>query len=116
MKYLSSYKGTRETDELFLGAPFFKMSYKNDDKDGLFKEAGVKHILYHPNLEADDCAAITAKWIIKNKPDSKVTIITSDTDYMQLIRPGIELMNLRYKNVNTVKIHLETLIKIYFTK
>jgi 5'-3' exonuclease len=103
MKSLTTYKGTRENDDTFLGGPFFKMAYKNKDYNGLFKEAGAKYILFHPKLEADDCAAITAKWILKRKPDSKVTIITSDTDYMQLIRPGIQLYNLHYRNVNTEK-------------
>ena len=103
MKSLSTYKGTRDKEDTFLGGPFFEMAYKNKDNNGLFKEAGVKYILFHPKLEADDCAAITAKWILKRKPDSNITIITSDTDYMQLIRPGIELYNLHYRKVNTEK-------------
>ena len=103
MKSLTTYKGTRDKEDTFLGGPFFKMAYKNKDNNGLIKEAGVKYILFHPNLEADDCAAITAKWILKKKPDSNITIITSDTDYMQLIRPGIQLYNLQYRKVNTEK-------------
>lgn len=103
MKSLSTYKGTRDKEDTFLGGPFFEMAYKNKDNNGLFKEAGAKYILFHPKLEADDCAAITAKWILKRKPDSNITIITSDTDYMQLIRPGIQLYNLHYKKVNTEK-------------
>lgn len=103
MKRLSTYKGTRDKEDTFLGGPFFEMAYKNKHNNGLFKEAGAKYILFHPKLEADDCAAITAKWILKRKPDSNITIITSDTDYMQLIRPGIQLYNLHYRKVNTEK-------------
>lgn len=103
MKSLSTYKGTRDKEDTFLGGPFFEMAYKNKDNNGLFKEAGAKYILFHPKLEADDCVAITAKWILKRKPDSNITIITSDTDYMQLIRPGIQLYNLHYRKVNTEK-------------
>ena len=103
MKELATYKGTRETDDQFLGGPFFKMAYKNENDNGLFKEAGAKAILFHPKLEADDCAAITAKWLLKKYPDCNITIITSDTDYMQLIRPGIQLYNLNFRKVNTEK-------------
>ena len=45
MKELSTYKGTRETDAQFLGGPYFKMAYKNENDNGLFKEAGAKAIL-----------------------------------------------------------------------
>ncbi len=103
MKLLDTYKGTRVKDDLFLGGPFFKMAYKNETDNGLFKEAGAKAILYHPKLEADDCAAITAKWLLKENPSCNITIITSDTDYMQLIRPGIELYSLNFRKVNTEK-------------
>ena len=87
----------------FWSGPFFKMAYKNENDNGLFKEAGAKAILFHPKLEADDCAAITAKWLLKKYPDCNITIITSDTDYMQLIRPGIQLYNLNFRKVNTEK-------------
>ena len=103
MKYLDTYKGTRAKDDKFLGGPFFKMAYKNETDNGLFKEAGAKAILFHPKLEADDCAAMAAKWLLKENPTCNITIITSDTDYMQLIRPGIKIYNLNYKTVNTEK-------------
>jgi len=103
MNHLSSYKGTRPTYENFMGGPFFKMAYKNDTDDGLFKAAGVKAVLYHPKLEADDCVAIMSKMLLNNNPDCNITIITSDTDYIQLIQPGIKLYNLKYKPVNTDK-------------
>ena len=78
MKLLNSYKGTRTTEDDFIGGPFFKMAY-----DELFEQAGVKHIINYDTLEADDCIAILTKELLKD-PDNRVKIITSDTDYLQL--------------------------------
>lgn len=100
-KIYDQYKATRVYDDTFLGGPFFKMAY--DPEDNLFIKGGAKGILYHPQLEADDCIAITAKNIIENQPEAHVTIITSDTDYLQLLAPRIDLYTLKFKRVNTEK-------------
>jgi len=96
MNLFPPYKATRKYDG-FKGGPFFKLAY-----DSVFKEAGVKYILKHRSLEADDCIAITAKHLVQ-KPSNNITIITSDTDYLQLIRPRIQLVNLKLKPVQTEK-------------
>ena len=90
------YKATRNY-EGFQGGPFFKLAY-----DSVFKDAGVKYILKHSSLEADDCIAITAKHLVQ-RPSNNITIITSDTDYLQLIQPRIQLVNLKLKPVQTEK-------------
>ena len=96
MKMFPPYKATRKYDG-FQGGPFFKLAY-----DSVFKDAGVKYIFKHPTLEADDCIAITAKHLVLN-PNNNITIITSDTDYIQLIQPRIQLFNLKLKPVQTEK-------------
>jgi len=100
-KVYDQYKATRVYDDSFLGGPFFAMAYS--EKDNLFLKAGAKAILYHPQLEADDCVAITTKHILEKYPDAHITIITSDTDYLQLIQPRVDLFSLKLKRVNTEK-------------
>ena len=95
------YKATRVYDDTFMGGPFFKMAH--NPEDNLFVKGSAQAILYHPKLEADDCIAITAKHILEKYPDAHVTIITSDTDYLQLIEPRVDLFTLKFKRVNTEK-------------
>ena len=93
-EHLNSYKGNRAKNNVI--KPFFKMAY-----DGLFQEVSSK-ILYHEKLEADDCIAVATKHYLKNK-ENHITIITSDTDYLQLIVDRVEIYNAKMKHVRTVK-------------
>jgi 5'-3' exonuclease len=93
-EHLNSYKGNRAKNNVI--KPFFKMAY-----DGLFQEVSSK-ILYHEKLEADDCIAVATKHYLKNK-ENHITIITSDTDYLQLIVDRVEIYNAKMKPVRTVK-------------
>ncbi len=93
-EHLNSYKGNRAKNNVI--KPFFKMAY-----DGLFQQVSSK-ILYHKNLEADDCIALATKHYLKNK-ENKITIITSDTDYLQLVGDRVEIYNAKIKPVRTVK-------------
>ena len=56
MALFPEYKQTRDYSD-FKGKQFFKMAYS----EKLFESAGVKTILRHPKLEADDCIAISIK-------------------------------------------------------
>jgi len=85
------YKSNRDNGKPFLGAPFFKLAYNE-----LFTEY---QILSHPRLEADDCIAIHAKHIADTIPNAKISIITSDMDYLQLCRENISLYDLKWKNL-----------------
>lgn len=76
-------------------APFFAMVYK----EALFQQGGVRAIVSHPNLEADDCIAISVKRILQTIPNATITIITSDKDYLQLAGPNVNIFNLAYKNI-----------------
>jgi 5'-3' exonuclease len=95
----SNYKSNRVYDETFMGSPFFKMAYENK----LFELGGVKIILKHPKLEADDCIAISVKYLINKYPTCKIYIITSDRDYLQLNAPNVQLFNLSFKNIAETK-------------
>ena len=99
-EFIENYKANRVYDEVFkekgCGA-FFRIVYE----ENLFNKGGVSLILEHPKLEADDCAALYSKYLIKKDPENKVTIITSDNDYLQLIQPNICLFNLQYKDLST---------------
>ena len=89
------YKATRDTEDVFLGGPFFKLAYNE-----LFKDY---QILSHPRLEADDCIALYTKHLIETVPDVKISIITSDMDYLQLYRENVQIYDLKYKSLITNK-------------
>ena len=63
-----------------MGGPFFKMAYKEE----LFIKGGAKMMFKYPKLEADDCAAILTKDIVKKYPEANIKIITSDMDLLTI--------------------------------
>ena len=91
------YKANRANgqEDGFMGGPFFKMAYEEQ----LFIKGGAKAILSHPKLEADDCIALSVKYISNKYPNCHIYIITSDRDYLQLNADNIDLYNLTYKNI-----------------
>jgi len=100
MKHFPKYKGTRTngSQDGFMGGPFFKMVYEED----LFLKGGAKAILKHPNLEADDCIALSVKYLIKKYPECQIYIITSDHDYLQLKCDNVHLYDLKYKPLKSI--------------
>ena len=54
---------------------------------------------------ADDCIAIYVKQLVKKYPPSEcsIYIITSDNDYLQLIRENVHIYNLAFKNLKESK-------------
>jgi 5'-3' exonuclease len=98
-----NYKGTRNKDDSFMGAPFFKMVYEED----LFIKGGATKILSHPKLEADDCIALTVKHYLNIYPNCLINIITSDKDYLQLIEPRVQISNLQFKSIQKTDITKE---------
>jgi 5'-3' exonuclease len=93
-EFCDNYKGTRNHKE-FYGGALFKAAYE----EKLFQKGGASYILQHPKLEADDCIAIYVKYILKKYPNSQITIITSDKDYLQLAGPNVKLFDLMFKNL-----------------
>jgi 5'-3' exonuclease len=100
-KLYEHYKGTRTQDNGFNGGPFFKFIYQDNNK--LLYEAGVKHILQFPNLEADDIIAIVKQDLRAKYPDSKIYIIANDHDYLQLLDDQTEIINFQYKFLKEAK-------------
>ena len=50
----------------------------------------------YPELEADDCIALAVKHILPNTAnDIRVTIVSSDRDYLQLLGPRVRLVDLK---------------------
>jgi len=98
MEIFKDYKANRANgvEDGFMGGPFFKMAYK----DALFKE-GV--VLKHSTLEADDCIAISVKYILGMYPECEIYIIASDKDYLQLVEPRVKVFDLKYKNISEQK-------------
>lgn len=93
----ADYKANRvnNPENGFMGGPFFKMAYEEQ----LFIQGGAKAILKHPHLEADDCIAISVKYLVNKYPQCHIYIITSDRDYLQLNAHNVDLYNLTYKNI-----------------
>ena len=97
----SEYKGSRTKSDDFLGGPFFKHIYQDNNK--LLYEAGADAILQFPNLEADDIIALTKNHIRAKYPDSKIYIIANDHDYLQLLDEETEIVNFQYKFLKEAK-------------
>jgi 5'-3' exonuclease len=101
MKHFSKYKANRNNtkENGFMGASFFKMVYE----EKLFEKGGARFILKHPQLEADDCIALSVKYLLNKysqmNTECQIYIITSDKDYLQLNAPNVHLYNLAYKNI-----------------
>ena len=112
MKINSKYKANRVYEDTFTGGPFFAMAYAEE----LFIKGGANAIVEHPELEADDCLALTTKHIHKIYPEAKVYIITSDTDYLQLLDSNTFIYNLKFKEVKETKTYSGDPKKYLFCK
>jgi 5'-3' exonuclease len=112
MKLFNDYKKNRDKNTGFQGGPFFKMAYD----DNLFTAAGCNLILYHDNLEADDCIALTVKHIRKKFPDANSWIIASDMDYLQIASDKVQIFTLKFKNLQDSKKSFKDADKDLFCK
>jgi len=100
----AKYKENRNNDDIFLGGPFFKLAYSE-----LYNNhPKISGILYHENLEADDCIAIATKHILETDSTANIYIITSDHDYIQLSNERTHLFNLKYKSLLDSKAYTGT--------
>ena len=80
---------------------FFKLV----EEEKLFEKAKVDHIVKLDKLEADDCLALTCKYLKEQDKDNNITIITSDHDYIQLLKeyPTIKIINCKFKSLTDSK-------------
>lgn len=96
----SEYKGTREeTNRSFTGGLVFKYTHMTiipsiEDK---FKCKSMRIA----RAEADDVIAVCTRHVRNETPDRKIIIITSDTDYIQLLDEHTEIMTLRNQSLRT---------------
>jgi 5'-3' exonuclease len=97
----NSYKETRDKDDSFMGGPFFKHVYQENNK--LLYQAGVNHVFRFPNLEGDDIIAITKKIIRQKYPQALIIILANDHDYLQLLDEYTEIINFQNKNLRESK-------------
>lgn len=100
-KLYNSYKETRDKDDSFMGGPFFKHVYKDNNK--VLYDAGINHVLKFPNMEGDDIVAITKKYLRNKYPDSMIYIIANDHDYLQLLDENTEIINFQNKSLRENK-------------
>ena len=100
-EYFPNYKANRTNrpEDGFMGGPFFKMVYEEQ----LFIQGGARSILKHPRLEADDCIAISVKYLLNVYPTCNIYIITSDKDYLQLAQERVQIYNLAFKKLTEQK-------------
>jgi len=94
MNIFKEYKANRAEDG-FMGGPFFKMAYE----ESLFQAGGAKAVLSYPTLEADDCIAISVKYILDMYKECMIYVVTSDKDYLQLVEPRVKIFDLKFNNL-----------------
>ena len=94
-QHIDAYKSTRSNKDGDSIGKFFTITYNEE----LFQKGGVKHIIEYPQLEADDCIALSVKRLLNKHEKCKIYIITSDKDYLQLVEPRVKIYNMSYKNI-----------------
>jgi len=93
----SDYKATREASHIksgFDGQDIFK--YTHNTLIPKYKELYNFNYLSVDNAEADDIIAICSSFLV-NKYNSKIYIVTSDSDYTQLLNNNIKIVDMKMK-------------------
>lgn len=110
-EFISNYKGTRDDKLDTFNKDIFKYTY-----GVLIPELQAKYnfnIENHERLEADDVIALMTQEIRKNNSETKITIITNDNDYIQLIDDNTIVKNLQGKELKTrINVTPELYLKI----
>ena len=88
---MKEYKENRIYDDTFMGGPFFKLGLE------LVQTMKIP-ILSYETFEADDCIAISTKYL-KQNPEHNIYIIANDMDYLQLHDKNVKIFDLKYKNL-----------------
>lgn len=110
----SDYKGTREaTNRSFTGGLVFKYTHMTIIPS--IQEKFKCKSMRIAKAEADDVIAVCVKHIRAQSPTRKIIVITSDTDYVQLIDENTEILTLRHQNMrkkSTGSTELDVFIKV----
>ena len=94
-QHIDAYKSTRSNKDGESIGKFFTITYNEE----LFQKGGAQKILEYPQMEADDCIALSVKHLLSKNENCKIYIITSDKDYLQLVEPRVKIYNMSYKNI-----------------
>lgn len=90
--HISNYKGTRQSCDGVRSA--FKQVFDKQLLEGF-------SVISADRLEADDCIAVAIRCIQARESDAKFWVITSDMDYLQLAGNNVQLIDLKFKPLNT---------------
>lgn len=99
MELFPGYKGTRvrTPEQEAILRPLFQHVYARQ----MFQTARV---LFHPRLEADDCIALSVKYLGNTDNKANIYIVASDKDYLQLTQdPRVKIFDLAFKNIALAK-------------
>ena len=112
MELFPDYKGSRSSEGDILLKQCFQMVYQ----ENLFQQGGIQQTIYHHRLEADDVIALHTKHLRETEPDAFIHIITSDTDYLQLLQENVEIYTLHNKLLRDTKTFDGNVEKYLFCK
>ena len=96
-EFHDNYKGSRKVNDEI--GHFFKIVMDN----GLFEKSYIFDKISMECLEADDCIALSIKYIRSKNDEENIYVITNDHDYLQLNSYNINLVNLKYQIVGENK-------------
>lgn len=99
-EHIADYKGTREMSRRDnFDYNIFTYTYETLIPR-LIEAYGFKQIC-HPELEADDVAAIITRLVRRTEPVKEIMIITNDNDYVQLVDDPkfVDILNLQSKRL-----------------
>ena len=87
------YKGTRKHDPV--ASEHFNLVREHD----LFSHPAIRARLSYPGLEGDDCIALMVAEIKQKHPDARISIVSSDGDFKQLLSGDVQMVDLKGRAV-----------------
>ena len=96
--HATDYKAGRDNSKHQDIGFFLVMAYRE-----LYTDSSIKGILYHPNLEADDCIALAMRRLRAAAPAVPALIVTSDHDYMQLLDSRTKIVDMEDRDISCSK-------------
>lgn len=108
LKLLPSYKGNRDS---FNGRNVFNIFYENILPSIINSNKDKYFVNKCDECEADDIVAVGVSYYKKINPSNNIYIITSDHDYLQLLRyNNLDIYDLKFKNLKLKSIGENDLI------
>jgi 5'-3' exonuclease len=104
------YKGNRQKCVANLDPLIFTQTY-TEILPELISKYGI-HVIEHDCAESDDIIAVICQTIQRNEVNSKVTILSLDTDFLQLLNPNIDILDFNLKSISE-KAQIQKVLDIY---